>query len=59
MPPGVSAGATEMKGKVQMADLGDMADKAKDAAKDHPEKVDEVKDKIKDAVDGDKDDDQG
>lgn len=42
----------------QMADLGGMADKAKDAAKDNPEKVDQVKDKAKDAVDGNKDDDQ-
>ncbi|WP_341394798.1 hypothetical protein [Arthrobacter sp. G119Y2] len=39
-----------------MADLGGMADKAKDAAKDNPEKVDQVKDKAKDAVDGKKDD---
>ncbi|MDK1278029.1 MULTISPECIES: hypothetical protein [unclassified Arthrobacter] len=39
-----------------MADLGGMADKAKDAAKDHPEKVDQAKDKAKDAVDGNKDD---
>ena len=41
-----------------MADLGGMADKAKDAANDNPEKVDEIKDKVKDAVDGNKDDDQ-
>ncbi|UWX82122.1 MULTISPECIES: hypothetical protein [Arthrobacter] len=39
-----------------MADLGGMADKAKDAAKDNPEKVDQAKDKAKDAVDGNKDD---
>ena len=39
-----------------MADLGGMADKAKDAAEDHPEKVDQAKDKVKDAVDGNKDD---
>ncbi|GAA1918893.1 hypothetical protein GCM10009688_24940 [Arthrobacter gandavensis] len=41
-----------------MADLGGMADKAKDAAKDNPEKVDQAKDKIKDVADGNKDDDQ-
>ncbi|WP_342022998.1 hypothetical protein AAE021_14345 [Arthrobacter citreus] len=41
-----------------MADLGGMADKAKDAAKDNPEKVDQLKDKAKDAVDGNKDDDK-
>lgn len=41
-----------------MADLGGMADKAKEAAQDNPEKVDQAKDKIKDAVDGNKDDDQ-
>lgn len=41
-----------------MADLGGMADKAKDAAKDNPEKVDQAKDKVKDAVSGNKDEDQ-
>ncbi len=41
-----------------MADLGGMADKAKDAAKDNPEKVDQAKDKIKDVADGNKDNDQ-
>ena len=41
-----------------MADLGGMADKAKDAAKDHPEQVDQAKDKVKDAVTGNKDDEQ-
>ena len=41
-----------------MADLGGMADKAKEAAKDHPEQVDQAKDKVKDAVDGNKDEDQ-
>ena len=41
-----------------MADLGGMADKAKDAVKDNPEKVDQAKDKIKDVADGNKDDDQ-
>ena len=40
---------------ILMADLGGMADKAKDAAQDNPEKVDQAKDKIKDAVDGNKD----
>lgn len=44
------------KGQNPMADLGGMADKAKDAAKDHPEKVDQAKDKVKDTVDGHKDD---
>ena len=41
-----------------MADLGGMADKAKEAAQDNPEKVDQAKDKIKDVADGNKDDDQ-
>ena len=41
-----------------MADLGGMADKAKDAAKDHPEQVDQAKEKIKDKVSGNNDDDQ-
>ncbi|WP_269437266.1 MULTISPECIES: hypothetical protein [Arthrobacter] len=41
-----------------MADLGGMADKAKDAAKDNPEKVDQAKDKVKDVADGNKDDEQ-
>lgn len=41
----------------RMADLGGMADKAKDAAQDHPEKVDQAKDKAKDAFGG-KDGDQ-
>ncbi|CEA06900.1 hypothetical protein BN1051_00204 [Arthrobacter saudimassiliensis] len=41
-----------------MADLGGMADKAKDAAKDHPEQVDQAKDKVKDTVTGNKDDEQ-
>ena len=40
-----------------MADLGGMADKAKDYAQDNPEKVDQVKDKAKDTLDG-KDSDQ-
>ncbi|MDQ0736149.1 hypothetical protein QFZ50_002612 [Arthrobacter agilis] len=40
-----------------MADIGGMADKAKDYAQDNPEKVDQAKDKAKDAVDG-KDGDQ-
>jgi hypothetical protein len=35
-----------------MADMGGMADKAKDYAQDNPEKVDQAKDKAKDAVDG-------
>ena len=33
-----------------MADLGGMADKAKEAAQDNPEKVDQAKDKIKDVA---------
>lgn len=41
-----------------MADLGGMADKAKDAAKDHPEQVDQAKEKAKDAMNGNKDDEQ-
>lgn len=40
-----------------MADLGGMADKAKDAVKDNPDKVDQAKEKAKDAVSGNKDDD--
>ena len=51
-------GPTEKEGRVKMADLGGMADKAKDAVKDNPDKVDGLKDKAKDAVDGNKDDDQ-
>jgi hypothetical protein len=39
-----------------MADLGGIADKAKDAAQDNPEKVDQAKDKAKDALDGNKGD---
>ena len=54
---GQSAAATAGRGPVRrkevfMADIGGMADKAKDAAQDHPEKVDQAKDKAKDAVDG-------
>ena len=41
-----------------MADLGGMADKAKEAAENNPEKVDQAKDKVKDAVDGNNDDEQ-
>lgn len=41
-----------------MADLGGMADKAKDVAKDNPEKVDQAKDKAKDVIDGNKDDNE-
>lgn len=41
-----------------MADLGGMADKAKDYAQDNPDKVDQGKDKAKDALDGHKDGDQ-
>ena len=41
-----------------MADLGGMADKAKDAAKDHPEQVDQAKDKVKEKMSGNKDEDQ-
>lgn len=41
-----------------MADIGEMADKAKDYAQDNPEKVDQGKDKVKDALDGHKDGDQ-
>ena len=40
-----------------MADLGGMAEKAKDYAQDNPEKVDQAKDKAKDTFDG-KDGDQ-
>lgn len=40
-----------------MADIGGMADKAKDYAQDNPEKVDQAKDKAKDTLDG-KDGDQ-
>lgn len=39
-----------------MADIGGMADKAKDAVQDNPEKVDQAKDKAKDTLGG-KDDD--
>ena len=56
-PLATEPGAVEMEGRTEMADLGGMADKAKDAAKDNPEKVDQLKDKAKDAVDGNKDDD--
>lgn len=35
-----------------MADLGGMADKAKNAAQDNPEKVDQAKDKVRDTLDG-------
>jgi hypothetical protein len=35
-----------------MADIGGMADKAKDYAQDNPEKVDQAKDKAKDTLDG-------
>lgn len=35
-----------------MADLGGMADKAKDYAQDNPEKVDQATDKAKDTLDG-------
>ena len=45
------------EGQNPMADLGGMADKAKDAVKDNPEKVDQAKEKAKDAVSGNKDDD--
>lgn len=38
-----------------MADLGGMADKAKDAVKDNPDKVDQAKDKVKDTIDDHKD----
>ncbi|MGJ9373855.1 hypothetical protein [Nesterenkonia sp. CF4.4] len=41
-----------------MADIGGVADKAKDYAEDNPEKVDQGKDKAKDVLDGQKDDDQ-
>lgn len=40
-----------------MADIGGMADKAKDYAQDNPEKVDQAEDKAKDTFDG-KDGDQ-
>ena len=43
---------SSIKGAQFMADLGGMADKAKDAAQDHPEKVDQAKDKAKDALPG-------
>ena len=57
--PAGADGSRLPRRKVQpMADLGGMADKAKDAAKDNPEKVDQAKDKIKDVADGNKDDDQ-
>ena len=42
-----------------MADLGGMADKAKDAAKDNPEKVDQAKEKVQEAVDSHKGDGDG
>ena len=41
-----------IEGALSMADLGGMADKAKDAAQDHPEQVDQAKDKAKDALPG-------
>lgn len=58
--PGLTyPGSRILEGRcILMADLGGMADKAKDSAQDNPEKVDQTKDKIKDAVDGNKDDDQ-
>jgi hypothetical protein len=43
--------------KHPMADIGGMADKAKDVAKDNPEKVDQAKDKAKETLSG-KDGDQ-
>ena len=57
-PSAFPAPAPDWKGGIPMADIGGMADKAKDAAKDNPEKVDQAKDKIKDTVDGNKDGDQ-
>ncbi|GAA3291593.1 hypothetical protein GCM10017708_20010 [Arthrobacter citreus] len=54
----LSLGPKRWKAESKMADLGGMADKAKDAAKDNPEKVDQLKDKAKDAVDGNKDDEK-
>lgn len=56
---GRADGSRVLEGRCSpMADLGGMADKAKEAAQDNPEKVDQAKDKIKDAVDGNKDDEQ-